>query len=181
MELIPAKLFGWFKKKTGLTNAIKWKSLWRFEHYNKDGKLIWEHEQYNTLAQEGGQSMLDTYLRDQNDPTTFYIRLFNDTPVKTDALSDLTGEASGNGYAAQEVPRSTGGWVSLALDSGDYQATSSQETFSASGGSWGPVTYAVLATSTDSSGEHIAFVALSTSRTIADGESLKVTLNVKQA
>lgn len=181
MELIPAKLFGWIGKNLGLTFAIKWIGEWNFQHFDKNGQLIWEDTRHNALAQEGGESMLDSYLRDQNHPATFYIRLFNDTPVKTDALSDLVSEASGNGYAAQEVPRSTGGWVSLALDSGDFQATSSQETFSASGGSWGPVTYAVLATSTDSSGKHIAFVALSTARTLADGETLKVTLKIKQA
>lgn len=181
MKLIPARAFGYNSNTLIANNPIKWIGEWHFEHYDKNNKLIWEDTISNALAQEGGQSFLDSYLRNQNHPPTFYIRLFNDTPVKTDALSDLVNEASGNGYAAQEVPRTTSGWVSLALDAGDYQAVSSQETFSASGGSWGPVTYAVLATTTDNSGEHIAFVALSQSRTINDGESLKVTIKVKQA
>lgn len=181
MELIPAKLFGWIGKKFGLTFAIKWIGEWNFQHFDKNGQLIWEDTINNDLAQEGGESMLDSYLRNQNHPPTFFIRLYNDTPVKTDGLADLVNEASGNGYAAQEVPRSTGGWVSLALDSGDFQAVSSQETFSASGGSWGPVTYAVLATTSNDTGKLIAFVVLSTARTLADGESLKVTLKIKQA
>lgn len=181
MELIPAKNFGYGNKTSDPITAIKWIGEWHFKHYDKNGKIIWEDIIKNALAQEGGQSILDSYLRNQNHPPTFYFRLFNDTPVKTDALSDLVNEASGNGYAAQEVPRSTGGWVSLALDAGDYQATSSEETFSASGGSWGPVTYAVLATTTDASGKHIAFVQLSQSRTLQDGESLKVTMKIKQA
>lgn len=159
-----------------------WIGLWDFECYDKKGNLLWEErDRENNLADEGEENMIDLYLRAQNAPAQFYIRLFNDTPVDTDTISDLTGEASGNGYAAQLVPRSTGGWPTLVLDSGDFQATSSQETFVASGGSWGPVTYAVLTTSTDSSGLLIAYVALSQTRTINDGESLKITIKVKLA
>ena len=181
MELIPAKNFGYSDKIPNPITALRWIGEWHFKHYNKDGKLIWEDIAKNDLAQEGGQSILDSYLRNQNHPPTFYLRLYNDTPLKTDALSDLQNEASGNGYVAAEIPRSTSGWIALALDAGDYQATSSEETFSASGGSWGPVTYAVLATTSDNSGKHIAFVALSQTRTLQDGETLKVTLKIKQA
>ncbi len=180
MKLIPASNFG-YGEKPGMDSIVHWDAIWEFKCFDKKGKLLWKEERKNTLAQEGGQNALDSWLRNQNHPATFYIRLFNDTPVKTDALSDLVNEAAGNGYAAQEIPRSTGGWLTLALDSGDYQAVSSQETFSASGGSWGPVTYGVLATSSDNSGKHIAFVALSQTRTINDEESLKVTIKVKMA
>lgn len=181
MELIPATHFGYGDKSQALGTSIKWISEWHWKHYDKNNNLIWEDKPFNTLAQEGGESILDSYLRNQNHAPTFYIRLFNDTPVKTDSISDLVNEASGNGYAAQEIPRTTSGWISLGLDAGDFQAISSEETFSASGGSWGPVTYGVLTTTTDSSGKLIAFVQLSTPRTLADSESLKVTVKIKQA
>jgi hypothetical protein len=177
-----AKPFGYVDKKelSKQNTAIHWDGTWEFRHFDANSDLIWEHTAKNSLANEGEESMLDSYLRNQNNPSTFYVRLFNDTPTETDSLGAITGEPSTNGYAPQEITRNTSGWVSLALDSGDFQATSSEETFSASGGSWGPVTYAVLATTSGNAGKHIAFVALSQSRTLADGESLKVTLKVKQ-
>jgi hypothetical protein len=151
-----------------------------WKHIAADGKtVIDEWDTQNALADEGESVFLDCTLRATTCPTTFYLRLYNDTPVETDTLATLTGEPSTNGYAVQEITRNSSGWPTLALDSGDYQATSSTETFSASGGSWGPVTYAVLATSSDTSGKLIAYTALSTSRTLATGESLQVTYRLK--
>ncbi len=181
MEFISAEKFGYGKKEPNPSGIFPhWDGTWEFKHLNIKGEVIWEHVAKNALADEGGESILDTYLRGQNAPSTYYVRLFNDTPTVTDSLGALANEPSTNGYAPQEITRNTSGWVSLALDSGDFQATSSEETFSASGGSWGPVTFAVLATTSGNAGKHVAFVALSTPRTLADGESLKVTLKVKQ-
>ncbi len=160
-------------------STIKEIGVLHWKHIAADGTVIDEWDTHNALADEGESVFLDCTLRATSCPTTFYLRLYNDTPTETDTLSALTGEPTTNGYAAQEITRNSSGWPTLALDSGDYQATSSTETFSASGGSWGPVTYAVLATSTDSSGKLIAYTALSTSRTLASGESLQVTYRLK--
>ena len=157
----------------------RWLGIFEIKHFDKDGKLIWQDEAINNLADEGEQNILDLYLRGQNAPSGFYLRLFNDTPAETDALSNLTGEPTGNGYAAQALARNTTDWPTLALDTGDYQAISKTVTFSASGGSWGPVTYCVLATSSDNSGKLISYAALSQARTLADGESLQITYKVK--
>jgi hypothetical protein len=152
----------------------------RFEHLDGDGNLLWSQDWTpNALADEGEANILDVYFRNQNAPAQFYLRLYNTTPTETSTLSSLTGEPSGNGYAAQLVERSTVGWPTLALDAGDYQLTSKEVTFSASGGSWGPVTYCVLATTSDNTGKLISFVALSQSRTLQAGESLKVTMKQK--
>jgi hypothetical protein len=154
--------------------------IFHWKHIAADGKTVLdEWDSYNALADEGESIFLDCTLRATSCPTTFYLRLFNDTPAETDTLADLTGEPSTNGYAACEITRDSSGWPTLALDSGDYQATSSTETFSASGGSWGPVTYAVLATTSDNIGKLVAYTALSTSRTLAAGESLQVTYRIK--
>ena len=163
-----------------MKTTMKWTGLVDFKCFDKDGKLKWEeNDLHNALADEGEYAFLDVFLRAGTAPTTFYLRLFNDTPVETDTLANLTGEPSGYGYAAQEIPRTTGGWTTLALDSGDYMATSTTETFTASGGSIGPVTYAVLATTSDNTGKLISFVALSQSRTLSSGDSLQVTYKVK--
>jgi len=154
--------------------------IWRFEHRDRHGKLLWEHEGPNALADEGERQMLEVYYRAENAPTTFYIRLYNDTPAETDGLADLTGEPSGNGYAAEEVERSSTGFPTIETNSGDWQVVSKTVTFEASGGSIGPVTYAVLATTSDNTGKLVAYVALSQSRTLAAGETLDVTITIKQ-
>jgi hypothetical protein len=163
-----------------MEDTLKWVGLMDFKCFDKDGNLKWEEsDRPNALADEGEYAFLDVFLRAGTAPTQFYIRLFNDTPVETDALTNLTGEPSGYGYAACLVERSATGFPTLELDSGDYMATSSTETFTASGGSIGPVTYAVLATSSDNSGKLISYVALSQSRTLSDGDSLQVTYKIK--
>lgn len=176
-------------------------------HYNPDGELIWgsfldlpsglviprgsrleadaiaeQGWSSNSLADEGESDMLDVYFRNQTAPTNFYARLYNDTPVDTDTLATLTGEASGNGYGALTFARGTGDWGAPALDSGDHQITSGTKQFSASGGSWGPVTYAVLASAaTGTAGLLINYAPLSQSRTLADGDSLDLTWAIKAA
>ncbi len=174
---------------------------WRFEHRTADG-IVWmsgigevefelgspEHLAAradqpwtpNALADEGEQDMLSVYFRAGTAPTNFYVGLVNDTPVDTDTLATITGEPSGNGYARQLIERNSTGWPTLALDSGDYRAVSTEETFTASGGSIGPVTYAFLTTVVSgTSGLLIAYAALSASRTLAAGETLGVTSRVK--
>ncbi len=148
--------------------------------YNDKGDVKWQETVPNALADEGEQWFLDTFLRGASGPTTFYLRLWNDTPAETDAISNLTGEPSTGNYSAKEVERSNTGWPTLATDSGDYQATSKQVTWTASGGTIGPVTYITLTTSSDSSGKLISYAALSQSRTLASGDSLQATYKIKQ-
>ena len=62
---------------------------------------------------------------------------------------------------------------------GDYEAVTKQVTFTASGGDWNEVTQLFLCTSSDGSGKLLATKALSTGRTVHDGESLKCTMTVR--
>lgn len=161
----------------------RFEQVWKLVCKDKEGKVRWTEEGPNDLADEGEAWMLDVFYRggaEYGVPTTFYLRLFNDTPVETDTLANLIGEPSGNGYAAQEINRDETGWSIPTLDAGDYQIVSQTVTFNATGGSWGPVTYAVLASSIDNSGKLIAFKELSQARTLNDGESLEVTITIKQ-
>ena len=160
-----------------------WIGLVDFRHLDKNGRVLWESlDNRNALADEGEYAVLDVFLRGGTAPAGFYIRLFNCSPVETDTLATLTGEPAGTyGYAAKAVNRdaTAAGWPSLALDLGDYMATSVTVTFTASGGVIGPVTNAILATTSNNAGKLIAYVALSQTRTLADGESLQVTYKVK--
>jgi hypothetical protein len=161
---------------------LKWTGFFTFKHYGKDGNLLWQQDWkdgHNNLADKGEENMLDVYFRGGTAPASFEIGLFNDTPVDTDDVSDLTGEPSTNGYARQALARNSTDFPTLALDSGDYQVTSKEVTFSASGGSWGPVTYACLIYVNGATKKLIAYEALSQSRTLADGETLTITYSAK--
>lgn len=138
------------------------------------------------LFDEGEQMMLDVFLRNGTAPSNFYLGLCNVSGgvanmAETLTLSTLSGEASGGGYSRQLIERSNTGWPTLALNSGDYMATASVETFTASGGTIGPVNVAFLATTSDNTGKLITAVDLSTARTLQDGDSLNVTDSVKQS
>lgn len=156
-----------------------YKSIWSFVHLDKDMNVKERWETENALADEGEQSMLDTYFRNQNSPTQFYLRLTKDTPVETDTLSTLTGLVSGNGYSAKLLQRTTTGFPGLSLVGGDYRVTAKIITFTASGGSipiTGQAQYAFISTTSDNTGKLIAFVALSQGRKLAAGESLQITI-----
>lgn len=174
----------------GSQSAVETSGITEIGHFeliarNSAGEEIWREEFHNLLSDGGEQSFLDCYLRLQNCPSGFYLRLSNPTncgnsSAETSSLATIaTSEPSTNGYAAKSLTRNTTGWPTLALDSGDYQATAAQQTFNASGGSWGPVTCAFIASTSDNSGVFIASGALSTSRTLAAGESLQVTYRIK--
>jgi len=156
-----------------------WIGVFDLAAYNPAGQLLWREQAPNALVDEGELLLLDVFLRAAAAPAGFFCRLYNDTPIETDSLAALTGEPAVNGYAAQAIERSNVGWPTLALDAGDYQATSKELTFTATGGSWGPVTHCVLATSSDNTGKLVSFAALSTARTLAAGETLRITYRVK--
>lgn len=180
-------------------------TAYRFSHYNKDNVLQWASgigdvsshgiERYsaadvealndadflpNTLADEGEQDILDVYFDTQAVRTSLFLRLYNDTPIETDTLATLVSETSGTGYGAITVTRGTD-WTAPALDAGDMQTSMSQKTFSATG-TWTDATYMVVATvGTGTAGLLIAYVALSATRTLVNGDSLNVDLDVKLA
>lgn len=134
------------------------------------------------LSTEGKQLFLEAFLRGENIPSSFYLRLYNDTPVVGDSLSDLTGEPSGNGYSPIQVQVNTTDFPTSQADSDDWTVTTKALTFTASGGripAADSVTYAVLATTTDDSGKLVAYEALSEARYLNDGESLTLTFTIK--
>lgn len=166
---------------TGIVREI---GIFELTAYDAQGNVLWQEEAHNNLADEGEQAFLDVFLRGATAPTQFYVGLSDSsTPCSITDTATLTtasaGEPSTNGYARQLIERNSTGWPTLGLDSGDYMATSSTETFSASGGSWGPVYCVFLGTTSDNTGKHISYAPLSTARTLASGESLQVTYKVK--
>jgi hypothetical protein len=181
-----SKLFVSGVQETRAAITSRWIGDWTFTHRGADGSVLATWIDRNALVDVGEQRLLEIYFRDASEVSTtqYYVSLSDATNpcsvTETDSLATAnTGEPSTNGYARQLVERSATGWPTSALDAGDWRVVSSTETFSASGGSWGPVNCAVLQTTIDNTGDHIAFVALSQARTLASGESLDVSLAIK--
>lgn len=159
--------------------SAKHPTAWKFTHRNAEGEILWESDwQENALTDEGEQAILEAFFRGGSVPTNFYIGLVNDSGIaETDTLATMAGEPSSNGYARQLTT-----FAAAALDSGDYQTVSDTETITASGGSIGPVDHAILTdVSSGTAGDLIAYVPLSTTRTLTDGDSLDVSVTVKLA
>jgi len=159
---------------------MRYESIWKIQHI-RDGKVIWEDEGLNAVSQEGEEAILETFFRGDStyDPTEFYIRLCNSTPTVASTLTSITNEPSGNGYAPQVVEKSNVGFPTKELDAGAYRLVSKTVSFTASGGSIGPVTTAYLATTTDNTGKFIAFRALSLSRTVLDTDIMTIQFRIK--
>ena len=162
----------------GRASADSWHGVYHFECRDAAGKLKWIETRHNALSNEGQQEMLNVYLQGGTAPTGYSIGLSSMTFAKTTTYAAITGEPSGNGYARQTINRTAiaGGWPTLALDLGDYKATSATVTYTATG-AIGPVTSAFLASATNN--KLISYTALSTSRTLASGDTLQITYAVK--
>jgi len=157
-----------------------WEGIWETTCYDKNGNIRWQElGRINALVDEGEKSMLETYFRSQNVPSTFYMRLCNDTLSETDTLADVQNEPSGNGYSPQEIERSTIGFPTLEINAGDWRTISKDITFTASGGDIGPVNTQYLATTSNNTGLLIAFVTLSITRTILNGDSAVTRFRIK--
>jgi len=155
-----------------------WEGIWEITHI-RNGKVIGREEIRNALVDEGEENLLDTYFRNQNAPTSFYFRLCNDALSETDTLANIQNEPVGNGYSAQVVERSTVGFPTLEIHDGDYRVISKEVTFSSVGGEIGPVNTVFVSNTPDNSGKLIAFVGLSLTRTILDGDSMIVRMRIK--
>lgn len=150
----------------------------RGEHGRSLGLEDWSETVHNVLLDEGERNVLDLYFRAQNAPPTFYLGLHSGSLSDTSTLANVV-EPSQSGYARQEITRNTTGWPTLALDAGDFQAESTQETFTAAA-TWTPVNKIFLASqSTGAVGSVLLEADLSTVRALVSQDTLNVTVKVK--
>jgi len=132
------------------------------------------------LTTEGKESILEAFFRRTTDyiPTQFYIRLCNDTLTASDTLTSILNEPSGNGYSAQLVEASSVGFPTKDTFEGNPRLTSKEVTFTAASGDIGPVNTVFIATTSDNSGKLIGYLDLPISRTILDGDSMVISVEV---
>ena len=96
--------------------------------------------------------------------------------TEADTLASLVGEPDGtNGYGRQECVVGTADF-SVSQVSGDWQVDTATKTITASGGDIGPLNTLFLCTSADGTGRLFQTKALRTEKTLADGESIDVSL-----
>ena len=160
---------------------MKYESIWKIQHI-RNGVVIWEDEGPNAVSQEGEEALLESYFRGNAtyDPSEFYIRLCNSTPTVVSLLSTIVGEPPATyGYAPQLIERSTIGFPTKEIDTGAYRIVSKTVSFSAVGGSIGPITNAYLATTSDNTGKFLAFRALSITRTILDTDTMTIQFRIR--
>ena len=133
------------------------------------------------LHTEGLQYILEAAFSEvQVPPANFYMGLATDASLAEGAtLASLT-EVSGTGYARQTVPSSAAGFTSATTGTGDRKLTTSIETFTA-GGNWTGANTVFLATTIDGTGKLIASAPLSTTRTLANGDTLQVAIEIDLA
>jgi len=164
----------------GLPREINVHSLWTVRHLDAQGRLVWADCGHNMLHDEGEQFFCQVlFTEEASVPDAYYLGLDNRTSLaESDTLASLSGEPSGNGYSRQAV-NSDATDFTISQESGDYQAKTKTVTFTASGGSIGPVTKMFMATSADETGKLIAGRALSQERTLADGESLECSFYIR--
>lgn len=155
---------------------------WKIEHIDRDGKVLWGEEGPNIIHNEGEEFMIKVcFTETASVPAAYYLGLdARATLAEADNLAALSGEPTTDGYARQGINSDATDWTAQQDgSSGDWEAESKECSFTASGGNWPAVTKAFLATSSDGSGKLIASKALSQSRTVNDGETLKVTFTAR--
>jgi len=153
-----------------------YKGVWRIEHRDRNGRLLWSEDKENALTNQGENNILNVYFRNLGAPATgFFVGMCNGSMDVGSTLATVPNEPVGNGYARQAVLRdeSDSGWPVIELHEGNYRAISKQVQFMAAGGTIGPVNIIFLCTViTGISGLLTAFVNLSLPRTLLDGDSL---------
>lgn len=130
--------------------------------------------QLNALADEGEVDMLDVYFDTQAVRANLYGRLASSAPGEADNLAAIS-EITGSGYSEVTWARGTD-WGAPTAGGG---TTSTLKTFTATG-TWTAATHLFIATTiaANDTGLHIAFSALSATRTLANGDTLDVTATV---
>jgi hypothetical protein len=178
-----AQLKKWGRNRFAHKSKRRSVTRWDIECRDAQGRLKWiERNVPNLLHDEGEQAILSAYFDTDLSgfgapPASLYAGLRTSSPsiAESDTLSTLT-EVSGTGYARQAVSTTTGFTLSQVTDA--YRATSGNIVFTASG-TWTAAAAIFLCTvSSGTSGKLIASVALSTSRTLVNGDTLTCTCYV---
>lgn len=147
---------------------------------------------FNALYDQGEQDVLEYFFRGGTAPTSLQLGLLKTSYsiLETDTMTQIGGaeltNASDGGYSArQSLTRDATGWPTSALAAGDWQITSAQVIWTATG-AWSDtagfmfLSHDSTTTPGNTTGRITAAAALSPTRQLqASGDTLKVTYNLK--
>jgi hypothetical protein len=165
--------------KENWNGLVKLLEVWKTD---AQGNVVWRQENlYNTFHLGGEEFVMLAVFAGGVDnayiPESYYFGLDNRGTIDVeDVLSSLSGEPSGNGYSRIAV--SSDGVFSVGLANSHYRATGPVISFTASGGTIGPVSNLFLATSADDSGVLVATVPLTQTLTLSDGEGVNMRMGL---
>lgn len=149
----------------------------------RDGRVIHHEENiHNTLHYLGEEFLLNALFLGGNAPNTYipnyyYIGLDNRTTIAVaDTMEDLQNEPFINGYSRQAVSSLTG--FSMTVSGGVHQVSSQIVTFSAVGGSWGPVSNIFLSDKPNTTGVLISSAKLTNPVTVQSGDSVNMRMGM---
>ncbi len=161
----------------GKKTKRKWNGLLKIisvQHISENNEILWESKNlYNTFHRDGEQFALEALFAGTAIPTNYYLGLDNRTSLTTvQNMGDIVGEPSANGYTRQSLP-STGSFT-VALVSSNYQAESPIISFTANGGSFGPIKNLFLTDKSDNTGFLISSAAMPSSTTVNNGQTVNM-------
>jgi len=138
------------------------------------------------IVKQGLQYMLEVAFSEEAVVSdNFYLALVSDSGIaESDTISDLTEVAApgADGYARQAVATSDVGFTSSDAGSNDWMVTTTTETFTATG-TWKSAGAVVMVSSDVATAgvKMIAAADLSTTRSLVNGDSLQVAMQLKLA
>lgn len=163
-----------------LKQEKKWNGLLFINNFEivRDNKIIFKKENFtNTLHAQGELFMLNLMCNSGTVPANYYLGLDNRSTISlTDTLSSLVGEPTGNGYNRQPISSTSGFTISQQVN-GNYVATVSLITYSATGSGWGPIQNIFLATTANNSGSLLGTAPIGSSSTLVSGDVLNLGFN----
>lgn len=150
-------------------------------HRDSGGRVIWEEDILTNIWHDEGEEYLVkvAFSEALAVPASHYIGLDNRTTLaEADNLAALSGEPSGSGYARKAIATDTTDYTCSQIG-GNWRAATKTVVFTASGGVIGPVKNCFLTDQASGTvGDLYCSLALSQSRTLADGESLSVSMTI---
>jgi hypothetical protein len=129
----------------------------------------------NTLAREGEQNILDTWLREHS-PAGKYLCLLTEA-ADDQTTMDSMRELAGAGYARQPVPASD--WSEPVVAGDNYQCQARAKIFGPAAAPWTVAAVALVSTAVGYAGKFLLSVTLAEPVHVAAGQSYYYTLRVK--
>jgi len=133
------------------------------------------------LHQEGLQHLLELLSHRQETPADYYIGLAVDASLAENASLASITEVSGTGYARLLVEDTTVGFpTSESTGTNDWRTILKTVTFTGGAGGWTGANTAFLCTvSSGTAGKLIASFPLSSTRTLAENDTLDITMTLE--